>query len=269
MGEGTPQELRFSFSELYPRVNYSSPLPAVVNRITEYDIRSANTTMLRAFGVVRRSTIDRIEALPSQERKVAVGKMMLKKPEIKGIVSRGIRLAKLELFRSNLIQDDEVLSIRNDAVFIIGRRLRRTKFGVIEFRPKNVYSAYLSVEGIEFYLDTAGDRVDVKGISDSTVEHPDHQRGMVVFIRTVMGHLVYDRRDALRRYLIDFANDYKRKNLPLEYYREFAPTNIYRTDMELSGHGFNVDVAGEEYRDMINGVYNYRRFVLPLIQRYV
>lgn len=261
--------LKRTYSSLYKKTSYLCKLPIIQNRITEYDIRSANTTMLRRSRMVKSSTLDEIEALPGHERKVIIGKMELRDPRLKKTIARGILQAKRELFEANSIQDNEILSIKNDAVFIIGRKLRTTQFGPVEFRPKNVYALYLNIEKIEFYYDSKNDIIAVKGVKDEVVEHPDHQEGMVKFFATVMKYLVYDRKDALRRYLIEFSSAYKEKKLPVVYYREFNGQNVYRTDMELAGHSFNMIEAGENDKDIINGVYNYKRYILPLIQVYI
>jgi len=258
-----------TYSELFKRHQYLCPLPIVQNKITEYDIRSANTSALRQARKVKPSTLAAIEALPKHDREVAVGNMIRIDKSIQKTISREITHAKMELFRVNGVQDNEILSIKNDAVFIIGRRLRYTKFGEMEFKAKHTYALYLNIEKTEFYYDQRAHSVTIKGIDDKVVEHPDHQEGMITFLANVMRLLVFDRRDALRRYLIEFSNDYKEKKLPVQFYRELNRDNIYRTDMELSGYTFNLEQAYDRDKDIINGVYNYKRFVLPLIQVYI
>lgn len=263
-------QLRRTYSSLFKNTNYlAKGVTVVQNRITEYDIRHSNTSILREARLLKTSTLDALDALPGKDRKVIVGKMILKDRSIQKVISRGVKEAKRKLFEANGVQDSEILSIKNDAVFIIGRKLRYTTFGTIEFRPKNVYSLYLNIEKIEFYYDKVRDTVDVKGVNDIVVEDPDHQAGMVQFFSTVMKYLVFDRRDKLRQYLIEFSEDYKAKKLPVQYYKEFNSYNVYRTYMDTGEFSFNLTAAGEDDKEMINGVYNYKRFVLPLIQRYI
>lgn len=263
-------QLRRKYSELYKRTNYLvKGVTLVQNRITEYDIRSANTSILRRSKKLKESTLASIESLPGKDRKVIIGKMIKNDKSLQKVISNGITRAKRELFEANSIQDADVLSVKNDAVFIIGRKLRVTTFGPIEFRPKHVYSLYLNIEGIEFYYDKQADSVTVKGVRDEVVEDNDHQKGILRFLATVMRHLVYDRKDALRSYLIEFSEKYKSGKLPIEYYKEFNADNIYRSRMEIGDYAFNLTVASENEKDMINGVYNYMRFVLPLIQLYI
>jgi len=261
--------LKRTYSDLYKKVNYTTPVQMVQNRIIEYDIKSANISMLRQAGVVKSSTLDELEKLPKKDRQVLIGKMQKLDPKLKKVIARGIIQAKHDLFQANGIQDSEVLSIKNDALFIAGRRLKYTKFGEVEFRPKNTYSFYIKIEGIEFYYDSKNDIVAVKGVNDSIVEHPDHQEGMIRFFAKVMKFMVYDHRDALRRYLIEFSDDYKNKRLPVQYYREFGSANIYRTNMGIAEYSFNLVAAGEDDKEIINGVFNYMKFVLPLIQTFI
>lgn len=262
-------ELRRTYSKLYQRVHYLTNIPVVINRIVEYDIRSGNTSVLRRAQVIKKSTLDSLEALPGKDRKVLVGKIIRDEKWLQKVIANGFIRAKRDLFQANSIQDNEVLSIKNDAVYIIGRRLKKTTFGPIEFRPKGVYAMYMNLERLELYYDQKNDTVDVKGIRDDVVLDPDHQEGMVRFLATVMRYLVYDRRDALRKYLVEFSSQYKRKELPVQYYKEFNSLNIYRTTMDLGEYTINLSTAGEGDKPDINGVYNYKRFVLPLIQLYL
>jgi len=262
--------LKRKYSELYKRVNYiQRDIDLIQNKITEYDIRSANTSILEQNHKLKKATLEAINSLPGKDRKVIIGKMIKNDPSLQKVIVRGVIRAKRDLFSANLIQDADVLSIKNDAVFIIGRKLRYTSFGAIEFRPKHVYSLYMNIDGTEFYYDKTEQRVSVKGIRDEIVEHPDHQAGMMQFFVTVMKHLMLDRRDALRKYLIEFSSAYKEKKLPPCYYRELSSDNFYRTKMALGDYTFALDYASEDELELIDGVYNYKRFVLPLIQKYI
>lgn len=262
--------LKRSYSNLYKKTMYIAPLTVVYNRVYEYDIKSAGFTMLQRAGVLSRKTIKVLESTDKKTRNVTIGNMIKRDKKLQTIINNGILEAREMLFRENGIQDIDVQAIRKDAIFIIGRKLRVTQFGeFIEFRLKGQYSMYMKIDKIEFYYDRRSNRVDVKGISDDVIEEPDHQEGMIEFFRQVFRFLVMDQRDRLRQYLIQFAHDYKSFNLPHQYYRELSRENIYRTKMEISGFDYNLTQAGDSDFDIINPVYNYRRFVLPIIQMYI
>lgn len=261
--------LKRTFSELYKKTYWTTPLTLVQNRIYEYDIRSANLTMLRRSGKIKESTLAMLDGVDKQSREEAVGKMIRQNKKFYKIISRGIYEAREMLFRMNQLQDYEVLSIKNDAVFVIGRKLKYTQFGDIEFRVKNQYAIFQQVEKTEIYYDRRHQTIDIKGVNDAVVEHEDHQNGIIQFFKQVSEYLVYDQRQALREYLIDFSQQYKSKRLNHEYYREFNSDNIYRTIMELSGFSYNLTEAGNSDLGIINPVYNYKRYILPMIRLYI
>ena len=260
--------LRRTYSDYFRRSAYVSSRNPIIDRITEYDIKSANTTMLRRAKLIKEKDIRAIEALPKHDREVIVGKMIQQDKQIGKTVRKGITEAKRMLFEANGVQTDEIQAIRSDAVCIIGRKLLKTEFGPIVFRPTQ-YSMYMKLEGIEYYYRSSDNQVDVKGIKDEIIDEPDHQAGMVNFMATVMGYLTRDRRDALRKYLIEFSEAYKAKELPVCYYREMSNLNAYRTDMEVANFSYALTTASEDDLPMINGIYNYKRFVLPVIQQYL
>lgn len=261
--------LERNYSDLYKKVRYLTDLSVVINRITEYDIKSANTSMLRRAGKLPASQLDEIDRLPKDRREVLIGNMIRADSSIYKTIAKGIIRSKQELFEANNIQDDEVLTIKNDAVFIIGRKLKYTEFGPVLFRPKHVYSVFLNVDGIELYYDKQHDEVTVLGVSDDVLETPDHQVGMLRFFCDVMKYLALDNRDKLRKFLIEFVNEYKRKELPVQYYRELNGFNIYRTIYEIAGYNYNLTQAGDGDRELINGIYNYTRFILPIVQAFI
>ncbi|MCM1230271.1 MAG: hypothetical protein NC489_09060 [Ruminococcus flavefaciens] len=241
----------------------------IINRIYEYDIRSANTSSLRTAKKLKVATLDELEQLPRHDREVQIGKMIAQDRSIGKVIKREISRAKQQLFMANHVQDEEVLSVKNDAVFIIGRRLPVRQFGFMEFKEKNVYAGYLYMDKLELYYDRKHRTVDIKGIKDEIVKDPDHQKGIVSFLAQVMEYLVMDRMDALRRYLIEFTDDYKSKRLPVEFYKEMSGDNGYRSLMELATFYFQMQTASEEDKETINGIYNFKRFVLPMIQMFV
>lgn len=258
--------LQYQYSELYRKRNYLTKKNLVIDRIYEYDIRSANVSALRWSDRFPKEQLDVLEGLPKMEREVAVGKMIRSNKKFQSIIHKGIFQARERLFRYNHIQDEDVLSIKNDAVFIIGKNLKECKFGPMEFRKKNQYAAFMKLDKLELYYDKRHRTVDIKGVRDEVLENEDHKEGMIQFFVSVMTYLVMDQRPRLRQYLIDFVHDYKNLKLPYQYYRELNRDNCYRTKYELTGYVFNLDQINQDQVHEINITYNYMRFILPLTQ---
>ena len=261
--------LNWRYSTLYSKVMYLTKQKMIINRITEYDIKSANTSSIKNRSKLKDDTIKLIEFLPSQYRKVLIGKIEKEDPSLKKTIANEIMMSKLLFFIANEIVDDDILAIKNDAVFIVGRKAKTTSFGNITFRPKNTYSMFLRLQGLELYYDRLRDTVDIKGIRDEVLEEEDHKNGMLRFLSDVMRYMVFDRRDDLRKYLMRFTDDYKSMRLPLQYYRELSRDNFYRTTMHTVSFELNLYQVSETDRDIINGIYNYKRFVLPMIQMFI
>ena len=261
--------LKRKYSTLYKKVNYIAPVSYCINNIYEYDIRMANVSVLRAAKALPEKLLDRIADMTKEERVVFIGKMIRENKDIQKVISKGIIEAKRKLFQANNIIDSEILSVKNDAVFVIGRKLKTTKFGPIEFVVKNKFSIYYNINGLEFYYDKRNDKVTVKGMSDEIIETKDHKKGMIVFLTTVFNHLIYDRKKELHDYLLYFVDAYKNRELPVWYYREMNPENVYRFKEEIDGYTFNLENVSESNIDELNIIYNYRFYVMPMVQQYV
>ena len=260
--------LQKNYSELYQKSSYLTKESIIIDRIYEYDIKAANISALKQEGFDP-DVLDKLAKLNKMDREVAVGKMIAQDKRIGHIIKKQIKRAREILFRSNNIQTDRVLSIKNDAVFVIGRSLANTKFGDMEFKLKNQYAAFIQMDGLELYYNRRKSTVDIKGVSDEVINNTDHQTGIISFICKVMEYLVMDRRDALRKYLIDFTHRYKARELPVQFYREMNSNDIYRTIYELSGYSFNLLMVDKSDVNILNIQYNYNRYVLPLIQMFI
>ena len=263
--------LRPKCSGLWNARNYLSPVQSYLDSVFEYDIRQANVSVLREFKVLPDPVLDELSGMPKIDRNIAIGN--LEKEEqyahLKKDISRGIKYARYKLFAANLIQDHEVLSIKNDAVFVMGRRLSERRFGAIEFVEKHKFSMYHKIESLEFYYSSRTKDIVVKGLSDDILDVEDHQKGMLEFLRTIFSFLLKGNRDGLRSYLIKFTDQYKGRELPYYYYRELNSDNHYRSAMRIGDSVMHLDNITQEQVDNIDISYNYNYFVLPLIRLYL
>ncbi len=262
------------YSTLYNEMKYTANIDYCMNRIYEYDIRRANTTMMREYSYCSDKEIDRLESMVKIEREKIVGLMIRKDKSLYKLIQKGIIHAKYQLFKENAVKDCEILSIKNDAVFIIGRKLKHTKFDNIEFVLKNEYTGYHIINGVEFYYNKHLNKFDVKGIRDDVIEHDDHIAGMLSFLATIFKYLSSGRMDDMRKYLVKFSNDYKDRALPYYFYRELNSDNLYRAAGNLivkDGNNnrslsFNYEYINNSMLDDINITFNYMFYVLPIIR---
>lgn len=262
--------LKRKYSTLFEKTNYTTELPFIINRITEYDLKAANISAMEASGKFDPKVIARLRDMPKEQREITVGLMEREDRSITKIKKRGIQHAREMLFDANKLQDIEIVSIKNDAVFVAGRRLKYTDFGSYHFIPKNVYSLFMQLDKrLEFYYDGKHKRVDVKGLGKDVPEDPDHQNGMLKFFQNVFQYLVQDRRAQLKQYLIEFVEAYKAKELPICYYKEMNSYSIYRSNLIIGTDSYYMTEASEEDLESINGIYNFTRYILPIVQTFL
>ena len=161
---------------IYDKVNYTSDISYLANTIIyEYDISKANINVLYSKGAIDKQTYDYLYNANRMIRQVYIGKLQRDDKNIVSILKQGIIEAKKMLFEANNIEDYEVLSIKNDAVFLINRRLNNTKFGLIEFKEKNQFTSFYKINNLEIYYVynqfSKYENIEVKGISDDNIKY--------------------------------------------------------------------------------------------------
>lgn len=189
------------------------------NEIIEYDMSDAGFSLIKQYRLLPDSKIQELIKLgKGKERHIAVGKLQGQDPVFSKALSDKFAEIRTIFIASNKITDNDIISVKKDAIFTIGR-CEKTKFGSLIFNPKNVYSSYVrfpDIRDLEIYYGT--DQIDIKGMSDEVVNR--HRLYMMDFISNMIHMLeIKDRR--IRKYLNQFISDYKSKELDDGYYLEF------------------------------------------------
>ena len=163
---------------LWERVNYTSDISYLNNVfIYEMDIQKANINILFSKGLIDDSTYQYLYNAERMVRQVFIGKLQKDRKYVVAL-QQGIVEAKHKLFEANNIQDYEVLSIKNDAVYTINRIPEIRDFELIHFIPKNRYTGFYRINNLELYYFynniTKEELLDIKGINKSLDLHKDY-----------------------------------------------------------------------------------------------
>lgn len=216
---------------LYEKINYSANVPFIFSKsIYEYDIEKANISILYSKGVISKEYYDKLYHSYKLQRQIAIGNLQKQNSNVTNILQEGIIEAKKELFELNNIDPDKVLSIKNDAVFLIGKILNITTVlnGNVKFILKNSYNSFVRLSGIEVYYlynrTTGNEAYSIKGLGKS--EHL-HEEYMIDFILFILSSIQTESIESTIGYIKDFYNQYINRNLPVGYYREFNPQSKY------------------------------------------
>lgn len=228
--------------ELSNKHNYLADIPFLFEQnIWEYDIKQANISALRAFDRIDEDNYHRLSLVPKMQREIEIGKMIRDDKSIGDIIKRGISEAKRELIRllSDTNKSIEILRIANDAIYFINPYSPTIETDIhvtistgnkILFKQKSQYNYYINFKVnnilVFIYNGSYAYYVDVKGISDDKLElHREYFMGFIC-------HIVTTYEKAGKSYTIlefnKFYESYLKRQLPIEYYREFNSSSCYR-----------------------------------------
>lgn len=230
--------------ELWNQINYTSGISYLNNvYIWELDISKANINVLKTKGLIDDKTYDYLYNSERMVRQVFIGKLC-KDKRFSDALKQGILEAKKLLFEANDIKDYEVLTIKNDAVFLINKIPTIRDFGLIHFVPKNKYTGFYKVRNFEFFYYYSNfdkeEYLHIKGISDKVIE--THKNHFYQFLKDLFYTIQCNGIEVALRLMKDFYMQYINLQLPVEYYRRFDVQNNYHFKIKTSiGTGFSMD----------------------------
>jgi len=237
--------------------NYLAPIPYLISHyIYEYDISKANISVLFYKGIISREDYEYMSSLPREQRQVYVG-LMQKDKEIANVISDGIAEFRYRFLTENNITDAELLSVKNDAIFLIDKIPTITVFDGIEFKRKNVYTSYFYLNKLEvyYYLNQIEDKeiIDIKGINDEKLLL--HQNFFIEFLCSVFEYLQTKPIDHTIELINAFHNAYVNRQLSIEFYRELNADSCYRISRR-DGTSYLFETINEENIKYLNISFN-------------
>lgn len=212
------------------RTTFTKDINYLINTtISEYDISKANINILYREGVLNDYDYNRLLKADRNDRQKEIGIMILKNSNIYNIINNGIKEMRIAFMNANDLTDDNILSVKNDALFVIGTLPSITKFDNIEFKLKNVYSSFYKANNLElyYYLDkhTDKDLLDIKGISDNNIKK--HDKYFLNFLKSLFYTIEVDINDAVTM-LRSFYDMYMSFRLDINYYRSFDAISMFK-----------------------------------------
>ena len=119
--------------------SYITPSRYVSGRIVEYDIKSANITMLKKYNAIFDDYYNFLSKLPKIDREIEIGLLIRSDKKYFNIIEDGIKAAKYILLKSNNVDPSFIVRIANDAVYINSLNdLQYTKFDEVLFAKKSI-----------------------------------------------------------------------------------------------------------------------------------
>lgn len=256
-------------STLYKRHYYvnKSILDLVNEDIVEYDMKSAELSMIKHFNLLDEKTIKLLEILPKKDRNIKIGTLKKHNKTLVKTMNQGyIEFRQLFIDKNNL-QDEDIISIKKDAIFTT-KRCKYKDFDNIHFDEKNTYTSYYyfpEVSRIELYYNK--EKLDVKGIQNENLKpHSDY---MCSFFKRYAYMNEMSTKANLIKFINEFSYFYRTRQLDKNYYREFNASSKFRLFEQIGGKDVAVGNADDIKVEDIDIVYNFFAYIVPLIERMI
>lgn len=260
--------------------------------IVEYDIKSCNTSICREYKLLPDKVLDSIDKMPSYERKVKFGLIRQKNKELSREHTKRVdEVVKQFISQNNLKFEDDIVSIKNDAVFTFNRDIPFPTVGEhVVFRPKNHYHAYLYMRPFEFYFRSDKNEydamVDVKNLTSDIEVLKRHSNGILALLSEFVEVVEKSNSDykEIHEFCSTIVKAYKKRELVPDIYREFNPNSKYNSHYKIKSStimdryqdsSFDIylkDAPLDEdgyITDDVDILYNYMNIILPLIKMVV
>ncbi len=241
----------------YDKTYFTAPIDYIISSyIREYDISKANANVLFLKGAISKEQYNHLMSLDGNSRYISVGLLQKNKPEISACLKEGIKEMRYLFLTSNNLTMNDILSIKNDAIFIINKIPMITKFDNIEFVNKNIYTSFykLGVGKIEIYYlyDMVNniEHIDVKGIKDEKIIL--HKNYFLEFLLVLFNSAqIESLRDTINL-LITFYESYLKLELDIGYYREFNAESLFSIKRIGVSSIYKADFLGEDSKSYID-----------------
>lgn len=247
-------------SKLYKQVNYHADIDYFSGYIVEYDLRKANISALLTRGIINQNTYNYLLNADKQYREVYIGNMIKQDKNIYKEIQAGIIDAKRQFIAINDIKDEEILEIRNDAIYLLtDRPIQQQVSDYYFFAKKSFFTFYFKFYFnkdffYRFDSNSEKDIIEIKGINDEKLAL--HQDYFLKFIAdTIYGIERSSTEEVLNR-CNEFYTAYVNRQLDIGFYREFNAESCYRISMK--DKSFLLAAAGENNKPYIDINYNLR-----------
>jgi len=237
-------------------------IPFIKEKITEYDLKEAGFSVIKKYKLLSQEVISELNLLDKKERNIAIGKLRKDDNTLSNGIRDGIKNSVKALIEENKVEKEKILSIKNDAVFIMGNTLcSKLEFEGVYFKIDNNYTSYHYLNEKEFYYNSIQNILHTKGFNNKIIEM--HSPFFLNFLQEYFRQFEYLDSLVVLSYLKKFREKYLTRSLNTEYYRELNGFNSFKL-LNRSGVYYK-DQISENYLHNIDITFNYIKYIIPII----
>lgn len=194
-------------------------------KIYEYDIHSAGLNILHHLNIIDDEDYIILSNIEKDKRNYLIGLFLRENSENNDIMMKEFIQIRKDFFIENKIEDEDVLAIKKDAVFLIDKKARNNIIDTdFTFNLKNDYDCYLNIDNTEFYYNLKKDLLDVKGFNKEAKETQKDY-----FLKTIKYLIRNDFNNMKEKnfeFLINFKDNFLNFKLDKNFYRDLK-TNLF------------------------------------------
>lgn len=256
-------------SSLWSKKYYTAPIDYVTSSfIREYDISKADISIFLSKGVITQEQYNFLYRIPGLARNIQMGILQQEQPELKKVLNCGIEDIRRQFFEVNDIQDQDVLSIKNDAIFLINKVPAVTSFDGVTLKNKNTYTSFYKLprrfnKEFYYYLDRINDieKLDIKGMGER--EQQVHADYMTEFLLVLFNSIELFPLDDAIQLLQTFYNRYINRELDIGYYRRYDQISGYDVMIEtpVIRNRYNIKHLSQEHSNLVDISYNAQMII--------
>lgn len=223
--------------------------------------------ILYSLGVIDKVTYDNLSTMDKVDRNIQIGYMQRDDKTIKNKLRDGFIEYRRLFFEANDIEDTDIVSIKKDAIFLL-RAVNNIKFDSVEYTVKNIYTSFFKTNFLELYYDSTHNIIDIKGINSSKLKDigmynyfKKHDEFMLKKLKYFFKLKELNPMRASKEFM-QFAVDYKNRELDIEFYRKLSTDPVFVTDIETMNGTISLINYDPEFN--INISYNYNYIIKPI-----
>lgn len=245
---------------IFDRAVYTTTLTHYKNLIYSYDMQQAGLSVLREKKILSKEEGERYAALPKHERVVAIGKLCQSSQEITQELEEGLKDAVFDFCRVNDIGEDDLISIKKDAIYCIKAATTLRMGDYVQWIEQTKYHCFYSFRGVEVYFSNTENILDIKGITDDGRKL--HSLHFSPLLAQMLRNAIATNRQAQMLFFKNLRRDYLSLSLHQECYREFTRDSKYKLNQTLAGMSLYSDFY---VPDSVDISYNYQHVMVPII----
>jgi hypothetical protein len=248
-------------NEIYLRDSFINPNVAYLfnTEIVEYDMKEAGFSLVQEYELLPKTVIEDLKKIPKEQRKIEIGNLQRQSDKLKSDLKTAFALARERFFDLNVLDKEDIISIKKDAIFTTKKCNIQEIGDYIVFRPKNTYTSYIHMyTHLEFYYNPT--TLDIKGIGDEKLVY--HEDYMIKFLKNFFHKMETEDPIKVIEYTKRFIDKYKKMELEVGYYRNFD----VKSEFHLKDKSAVFMDYWEDSKEDLDITYNYFNILMKLIK---